>query len=83
MYIDLDSLTPDRVYSRMTQTLTPRPSPGSFRRTRTYESRANPRSASPLALWERDGVRGTVMAPATYIFWGGAGTMTASTLELL
>ncbi|MEJ2389198.1 MAG: hypothetical protein P8Y27_18400, partial [Chromatiaceae bacterium] len=24
-YIDLDSLTPDRVYSRMTQTLTPRP----------------------------------------------------------
>jgi hypothetical protein len=25
MYIDLDSLTPDRVYSRMTQTLTPRP----------------------------------------------------------
>jgi hypothetical protein len=25
MYIDLDSLTPDRVCSRMTQTLTPRP----------------------------------------------------------
>jgi hypothetical protein len=25
MYIDLDSLTPDRVCSRMTQTLIPRP----------------------------------------------------------
>jgi hypothetical protein len=30
----------------------------------------------PLALWERDGVRETVMVSAAYIYRGGAGAMT-------
>jgi hypothetical protein len=30
----------------------------------------------PLALWERAGVRETVMAAATYVLSGGAGAMT-------
>jgi hypothetical protein len=31
-----------------------------------------------LSLWERVGVRETIMAPATYIFRGGAGAMIVS-----
>jgi hypothetical protein len=33
------------------------------------------RSALHISLWERVGVRETIMAPATYIFRGGAGAM--------
>jgi hypothetical protein len=34
-----------------------------------------------LSLWERVGVRETIMAHATYIFWGGAGAMIVSSPE--
>jgi hypothetical protein len=48
-------------------------------KTDVYELRSMKAARSALhislSLWERVGVRETIMAPATYIFRGGAGAM--------